>query len=297
MTQSTDLVLGAGISGITQRTEINTLLTAIATNHSGASRPSYILTDMTWTKEVSGTVRELYFYDGAQDILLGTIDTAANTFVPAGSSSSFGKAVETKTAAYTMVDADIGKVFLCDATSAAFTLSIAATAGLAAGWFVIIQKIDSTINEVTVDPNGTDTIQGSTTKFLNRAFDWMIVIKASATSFVMITDPLRIAVQTLTDAATVAWDMSKGQAAVLTLTSGIGTTRVLGAPTNGRPGSYMLTVIQGDGTLRNLTYNAAYVQLGGVAPTFVVGSGKRFNLNFYTRDGTTFDVTYAGPYG
>jgi hypothetical protein len=79
------------------------------------------------------------------------------------------------------------------------------------------------------------------------------------------------AFQTLTDAATVAWDMSLGYNAKVTL----GGARTLGTPTNMIEGlSGVLRVIQ-DGTgSRTLAYNACW-DFGAVgSPTLSTGAGK-----------------------
>lgn len=56
-------------------------LDAILTNHSGASRPAYAVAGTVWQKIVSGTQWEWYLFDGTDDILIGTFNPAANTFV------------------------------------------------------------------------------------------------------------------------------------------------------------------------------------------------------------------------
>ena len=56
-------------------------LDAILTLHSGAGRPAYAVANTLWLKIVSGTVWELYLFDGTDDILIGTINTGANSFV------------------------------------------------------------------------------------------------------------------------------------------------------------------------------------------------------------------------
>ncbi|MFA7287332.1 MAG: hypothetical protein WC055_00485 [Melioribacteraceae bacterium] len=50
------------------------------TNHSGASRPSYAVTGMIWIKTVSGTLHEIYYFDGTDDILVGSINPTTNTW-------------------------------------------------------------------------------------------------------------------------------------------------------------------------------------------------------------------------
>lgn len=190
MSQSTDITLAPNITGTAQRTELNDILTAILTGHSGASRPSY-LTGKTggWTKIVSGTVHELYYFDGADDILMGTVDFSTNAFTPSGSSAAFANAVNNKTAAYTLVDGDCGKIITGDATAAAFTLAINPTAGLRAGWFVIVQKTDATANNVTIDPDSTNTINGVTTFALGKQYDAAMIIRATSSTFIAVLMP------------------------------------------------------------------------------------------------------------
>lgn len=87
-------------------------------------------------------------------------------------------------------------------------------------------------------------------------------------------------VQTLTDAATVAWDMNLGDKAVFTPT----TNRAMGDPTNIKAGgTYALKVISGGFTL---TWNAIFKWPGGIAP---VSTGGTDIYSFYSFDGTTLD--------
>lgn len=73
---------------------------------------------------------------------------------------------------------------------------------------------------------------------------------------------------TLTDAATVALDMSTGINFILTATSGIGATRTMGAPSNPKVGQTGVLVFVQDGSgSRALTWNAVYDFAGGAAPT------------------------------
>lgn len=190
MSQSTDVVLTPHITGAAQRTELNDIFDAFLTGHSGASRPSY-LTGKTgcWTKIVSGTAHELYYFDGTDDILMGTVNFSTNSFTPAGATAAFGNAVDNKTAAYTIVDGDCGKIITADATGAAFSLAIDPTAGLRSGWYVIVQKTDATANSVTIDPASTDTINGITTFVLSKQRDAVLIVRATNSTFVALTLP------------------------------------------------------------------------------------------------------------
>jgi hypothetical protein len=97
--------------------------------------------------------------------------------------------------------------------------------------------------------------------------------------------PLRhVTAQTLTDAASIAWDTSAGHLASVTL----GGNRTLAAPTNGVAGTYILRVTQ-DGTgSRTLAYNAAFKWAGGTAPTLSTTAGAVDILTFASPDGATF---------
>lgn len=72
-------------------------------------------------------------------------------------------AIVTKTGAYTATDADL--VILCDASSGAFTITLPTAVGRA-GKVFHIKKIDSSANGVTVDGNGSQTIDGATTQVI-----------------------------------------------------------------------------------------------------------------------------------
>ena len=73
---------------------------------------------------------------------------------------------------------------------------------------------------------------------------------------------------TLTDAATVAVDMSLSNNFTLTTTSGVGNTRQLGTPSNATAGQSGVIWVHQDGTgSRELTYEAEWKFAGGTAPT------------------------------
>jgi hypothetical protein len=93
-----------------------------------------------------------------------------------------------------------------------------------------------------------------------------------------------VTAQTLTDAASIAWDTSAGHLASVTL----GGNRTLAAPTNGVAGTYILRVTQ-DGTgSRALAYNAAFKWAGGSAPVLSTTAGAVDILTFASPDGATF---------
>lgn len=78
MSQSTDLALG-NQTGSAFRTELNSILAAIGSNHMGGSTPTYALAGMQWIDD-TGTPWKVYYYDGTDNIMLGKIDPATNKF-------------------------------------------------------------------------------------------------------------------------------------------------------------------------------------------------------------------------
>ncbi len=68
-----------------------------------------------------------------------------------------------KTTAYTLTDQDY--FVACDATGAAFTITLPAAA-LYAGKMFTIKKTDASANAVTIDGNGAETIDGALTASL-----------------------------------------------------------------------------------------------------------------------------------
>lgn len=87
--------------------------------------------------------------------------------------------------------------------------------------------------------------------------------------------------QTLTDGATINWDMNSGGIATVTL----GGNRIMAAPTNLKKGTYVLHVIQ-DGTgTRLITWNAVFKWSGATAPVLTTTASRRDLLTFVC-DGT-----------
>ncbi len=88
---------------------------------------------------------------------------------------------------------------------------------------------------------------------------------------------------TLTDAATIAWDVNVAQAATVTL----GGNRTLGAPSNMQAGATYILRVKQDGTgSRTLAYNAVFKWPGGSAPVLSTAAGATDILTFYS-DGTS----------
>lgn len=92
--------------------------------------------------------------------------------------------------------------------------------------------------------------------------------------------------QTLTDQATITWNVNRGAVATVTLAG----NRTMAAPTNLRNGAaYILTVVQ-DGTgSRTLTWNSIFKWEGGTAPTLTTTAGA-YDIFTFVSDGTNLRV-------
>lgn len=85
---------------------------------------------------------------------------------------------------------------------------------------------------------------------------------------------------TLTDQATIAWNVAVAQVAKVTL----GANRIMGLPTNIKQGgTYELVVIQDGIGSRTITWNAAFLWEGGTPPVLADGIGETTILSFYSR--------------
>ena len=76
MSQATNLASGVPQSSPFSVSDVAALLRALVTLHSGASRPVVVDAEGqgSWLKVVSATRWELYYHDGTNDVLLGTLD-------------------------------------------------------------------------------------------------------------------------------------------------------------------------------------------------------------------------------
>lgn len=89
-------------------------------------------------------------------------------------------------------------------------------------------------------------------------------------------------VQTLTDAATIAWDTSLGAVGTVTL----GGNRIMGPPTNLKKGTYILHILQdGTGSRTITSWNAVFKWQSAIAPILTTTANRRDIFSFIC-DGT-----------
>jgi hypothetical protein len=98
---------------------------------------------------------------------------------------------------------------------------------------------------------------------------------------------------TLTDAASISWDLSQGSVAQVTL----GGTRTLSAPTNQTAGgSYTLIVKQDSAGNKTLAFDTTYKFPGSTDPTITTASNAVDILTFIS-DGTSMYGSYVQNFG
>jgi hypothetical protein len=109
----------------------------------------------------------------AQPITYGGV-TLNNAVTGAGNLVLSSKTIQNKTGAYTVVAGDAGSIINC--TSGTFTVSLTAAATLGSGFNCWIwNSSTSSSHSITIDPSGSETIDGVSTLILRRGEGCQIV--------------------------------------------------------------------------------------------------------------------------
>lgn len=183
--------------------------------------------------------------------------------------------------AYLVVKED--HTLLANATSAAFTVTLPAAGTNTATRVLAIQKTDSTSNTVTIDGNGSETIDGSTTYVLRNRYQ-TVFLQAGFGSWHIIGSSDSGGIATLTAGATPSF-APFGTLTTYTLTPAEDET-IAGVTTYARKGAtYRLIVVTSGTTSRTLTFGSNFKSTGTLATGTV--TAKTFVLTF-TFDGTNF---------
>lgn len=112
----------------------------------------------------SGTYRVIL--TDADDVTIGDADPVEGAIGTSG-------AVDEKSADHTVTVSDATKVLNVDASGAARTITLLAAATATDGFEITVKKSDSSANAVTVDGNGSETIDGATTYVLSLQYAWV----------------------------------------------------------------------------------------------------------------------------
>ena len=144
----------------------------------------------------------------------------------------------------------------------------------------------------TLSVNGAFTANSTSLAFGNTTISPNGYISAASGATLTFTGSVstaqaNIIAQTLTDAATIDWNVANGQIAYLTL----GGNRTINAPSNIKVGTYILHVNQDSTGSRTLTWNAIYKWTAGVAPVLSTSANRKDIFTFMS-DGTYMYGSY-----
>jgi hypothetical protein len=141
-----------------------------------------------------------------------------------------------------------------------------------------LDELATIFESATVTLTGDNIFEGNNTFSGDNTFDGAVDFNGLVT----FGGQVEFTVETLTDAASIAWDASLGNMAQVTL----GGNRTLANPTNMKAGTYLLRVTQ-DGTgSRTLAYGVNFKFPGGIAPTLSTAAGAIDILTFVSFGGT-----------
>ena len=240
MAQAVDFSL-SNQSGSAFRTELNSILGAIQTLNSGTSAPSNLVAHMVFL-DTSTTPATLKIRNAANDGFI-TLGTASTNFGLAALSGA------TFTGDITLnAQSDVR---FADSDSSNY-VALQAPATVSSNVTFTLPSADGTANQaLKTDASG------------NLGFASYLLL-SETTNGQTVTGGVRGNVVSLTDAASIAYDMDDGVNATVTL----GGNRTLANPTNITVGQSGVIFVKQDSTgSRTLSYGSAWSFAGGTAPT------------------------------
>jgi Head domain of trimeric autotransporter adhesin len=167
-TNTTTGILGGGNTAYLYSTGNN-----LAIGNSSASRDIMIFTGGT------SAANERMRITGTGNVGIGT--NAPTSTLQVNGSAAY--AIATKTANYTATASDY--TIVCNNTSGAITITLPA-ASTAAGRVYVVKKISAVFNNVTIDANASETIDGVTTRVLSSQYE-SVMIQCDGTSWYIIS--------------------------------------------------------------------------------------------------------------
>lgn len=93
--------------------------------------------------------------------------------------------VSTVTTSQSPILSDIGKLYNCNTTSGSIVITLPACATVGRGYSLAFKKTDSSANEVQINPNGSETIDGKSKYFLPVHNHYVMIKTDGANWFIM----------------------------------------------------------------------------------------------------------------
>jgi len=138
----------------------------------------------------AGRFGEIFLKDQDYKVVLKTsADVTVWTADPVRAAEPTSTAVISKSTTYTVTVSDNGKLIEADATGGAFTITLPVAATAGDGFEVFIKKVDSSSNAVTVDGDGSETIDGESDASLPNQYD-IIGVRCNGSAWRAIVQPL-----------------------------------------------------------------------------------------------------------
>ena len=150
----------------------------------------------------------------------------------------------------------------------------------------------NTANHMVVIPDGNRvnalfTLANSAYDSANSIASGSITVNNISLSGNINPGTVNVLSQTLTDGATINWNVALGTVATVTL----GGNRTMAAPTNLKVGTLILHIIQDGVGGRSITWNSVFKWPAGVAPTLTATANRRDMISFVC-DGTNLYGAY-----
>lgn len=156
----------ATTSGADLATLLQNWRDAVLSNHLGTVRPSYVRVGQIWINNSTPTNWAIYLWDGADDILLGFVNTTDNT-----ANFLHRAEVTLKTASATIAITERNMTVGVSASTANLTITLLPCTTAKNGFKITIQKRDNTAFTITVARSGADLINGAASITLNQQYD------------------------------------------------------------------------------------------------------------------------------
>ena len=260
MSQVSDVSLAnQGFSAF--RTELNNILGALNSMHSGTSRPSSATTGTIWldTTNSGSNSLEIKFFDGSDDISFATVNTSANTINFIDSTVSFDIVSDTSPQLGGDLDTNSANIKIDDAHGLFDENNneqlILQTTASAVNFVELTNS--ATSNNPSISANGSDTNVG-------------LEFSTKGTGAIKFNDLAYIPQQALTSSSNaVAWDtQAKPNAYHLTTEN-----TTFSAPTNPVEGAFISLEINYDGS-HSIGWNTVFEFPASTEPTETATNGK-----------------------
>ena len=266
------------------RTELNNILAALNSMHSGTSRPSSATTGTIWldTTNSGSNSLEIKFFDGSDDISFATVNTSANTINFIDSTVSFDIVSDTSPQLGGDLDTNSFNIKIDDAHGLFDENNneqlVLQTTASAVNYAELTNA--ATGNDVGISANGSDTNVG-------------LSFSTKGTGAIKFNDLAYIPQQALTSSSNaVAWDtQAKPNAYHLTTEN-----TTFSAPTNAVEGAFICLEINFDGS-HTIGWNTVFEFAASTEPTETATNGKtdihvfRYNGAIWQEIGRTMNLS------